>query len=162
MVIWDAISPIMTSLLCYHRYSSALSIPRGIFPLRTERKRTTILPYGRVMRHLEFIAWTKFYRSFLLCLMAMACQITTLMIVYSIVCSKKTSKLSVNGLCERISLVTGEFCAQWASSAEMFLFDDVIMKRRTITIELWDVLCEFITQTKFYLSFVLCLISFYI
>ena len=62
----------------------------------------------------------------------MACQITSLTIVYSIVCSKETLKLRANGLCEGISLVTGEFRAQWASSAEMFLFDGVTMKRTTI------------------------------
>ena len=39
--------------------------------------------------------------------------------------SKKTSKLSVNGLCEGNSPVTGEFPAQMASNAENFPFDDV-------------------------------------
>ena len=42
--------------------------------------------------------------------------------------SKKTSKLRVTGLCAGNSLRTGEFPAQMASNAEMFPFDDVIMK----------------------------------
>ena len=42
--------------------------------------------------------------------------------------SKKTSKLRVTGLCEGNSPVIGEFPAQKASNAEMFPFDDVIMK----------------------------------
>ena len=41
--------------------------------------------------------------------------------------SKKTSKLSVTGLCAENSPGTGEFSAQKASNAEMFSFDDVIM-----------------------------------
>ena len=41
--------------------------------------------------------------------------------------SKKTPKLHVAGLCEGNSHVTGEFPAQKACNAEMFLFDDVIM-----------------------------------
>ena len=60
----------------------------------------------------------------------MASQITSLMIVYSIVYSgrsKKTSKLRVTGLCAGNSPVTGEFLAQRASNAKMFPFDDVIM-----------------------------------
>ena len=40
--------------------------------------------------------------------------------------SKKTSKLRFIGLCEGISLVTGEFLAQRATHTEMFPFDDVI------------------------------------
>ena len=63
---------------------------------------------------------------------AMASQITSLTIVYSTVYSgaetNKTSKLRVSGLCERNSPVTGEVPAQRASNAEMFPFDDVIMK----------------------------------
>ena len=50
-----------------------------------------------------------------------ASQITSLMVVYSIVYSggsKKTSKLRVTGLCAGISLVTGEFPVQRASDAE--------------------------------------------
>ena len=43
--------------------------------------------------------------------------------------SKKTSKLCVTGLCEGNSPVTGEFPAQRASDAEIFLFDDVITQR---------------------------------
>ena len=68
---------------------------------------------------------------------AMASQITSLAIVYSIVYSrrrsKKTSKLRVNGFCEGNSLVTGEFPAQVNSphkgpvTRKMFPFDDVIM-----------------------------------
>ena len=49
---------------------------------------------------------------------AMASQITSLTIVYSRCRSKKTSKLRVTGLCEGNSLVTGEFPARRASSAE--------------------------------------------
>ena len=54
-----------------------------------------------------------------------ASQITGVSIVYSAVCSgadkKKTSKLRVTGLCAGNSPVTGEFPAQRASNAEMFL-----------------------------------------
>ena len=39
-----------------------------------------------------------------------------------------TSKLRVSGLCAGNSPVTGEFPAQRASDAEMFPFDDVIMR----------------------------------
>ena len=42
--------------------------------------------------------------------------------------SKKTSKLRVTGLCAGTSPATGEFSTQRASNAEMFPFDDVIMK----------------------------------
>ena len=53
---------------------------------------------------------------------AMASQITSLMIVYSTVYSKrrskKTSRLRVAGLCDGNSPVTGEFLAQRASKAE--------------------------------------------
>ena len=50
---------------------------------------------------------------------AMACQITRLTIVYSTRhWSKKTSKLSLTGLCDRNSPVTGEFPAQRASNTE--------------------------------------------
>ena len=53
---------------------------------------------------------------------AMASQITSLMIVYSAVYSRrrsqKTSKLPVTGLCAGNSPVTGEFPAQRASNAE--------------------------------------------
>ena len=53
---------------------------------------------------------------------AMASQITSLTIVYSTVYSrcksKTTSKLSVTGLCEGNSLVTGEFPAQRVSDTE--------------------------------------------
>ena len=62
---------------------------------------------------------------------AMASQITSLMIVYSIVYSgadkKKTSKLRVTGVCAGNSPMTGEFPAQRASNAEMFPSDDIIM-----------------------------------
>ena len=51
-----------------------------------------------------------------------ASQITSLTIVYSTVYSgagkKKTSKLSVTGLCAGNSPTTGEFPAQMASNAE--------------------------------------------
>ena len=47
--------------------------------------------------------------------------------------SKKTSKLCITGLCAGNSPLTGEFPAQMAGNAEMFLFDDVIMT-------LWGVL----------------------
>ena len=51
---------------------------------------------------------------------AIASQITGVSIVYSTVCSKKTSKLRVTGLCEGNSPVTGEFPAQRASNADFF------------------------------------------
>ena len=41
---------------------------------------------------------------------------------------KEISKLQVTGLCSRNSAVTGEFPAQLSSNAEMFPFDDVIMR----------------------------------
>ena len=41
---------------------------------------------------------------------------------------KKISKLRVTGLCEGNSPVTGEFPAQRVSNAQMFPFDDVIMR----------------------------------
>ena len=43
--------------------------------------------------------------------------------------SKKTPKLSVTGLRERNPLVTGGFPSQRASNAEMFPFDDVIVRK---------------------------------
>ena len=53
---------------------------------------------------------------------AIASQITSLTIVYSIVYSdveqKKTSKLHVTGICARNLPVTGEFPAQMASYSE--------------------------------------------
>ena len=52
---------------------------------------------------------------------AIASQITTLTIVYSIVHwgpDKKTPKLRVTGLCEGTSSVTDEFPAQMASDTE--------------------------------------------
>ena len=53
---------------------------------------------------------------------AMASQITSLLIVYSTVCSrrrsKKTSKLRVAGLCAGNSPVTGEFPPQMVCNAE--------------------------------------------
>ena len=58
-------------------------------------------------------------------------QITSLAIVYSIAYSgadKKKSKLRVTGLCAGNSPGTGEFPAQRSSHAEMFPFDDVIMR----------------------------------
>ena len=68
---------------------------------------------------------------------AVASQITSLTIVYSIVSrrrSKKTSKLRVTGLCEGNSPVIGEFPAQRASNAENFAFDDVIMFNHIINL----------------------------
>ena len=41
--------------------------------------------------------------------------------------SKKTSKIRVNGLCERNKQVTGEFPPQRFSNGKMFPFDDVIV-----------------------------------
>ena len=62
---------------------------------------------------------------------AMAPQITSLTIVYTTVYSDaETSKLNVTSLCAGKSPVTGEFAAQMASNAEMFLFDDVIMTQQ--------------------------------
>ena len=64
---------------------------------------------------------------------AMASQITSLTIVYSTAYSgadqRNTSKLRVNGLCAGNSPGTGEFPAQMSSNAEMFPFDDVIMRK---------------------------------
>ena len=65
---------------------------------------------------------------------AIASQITSLTIVYSIVFfrrrSKKTSKLRVTGLCEGNSPGTGEFPHKWPVTQKMFPFDDVIMTFR--------------------------------
>ena len=64
---------------------------------------------------------------------AMACQITSLRIVYSTVYSgsdqRKHQKLRVTGICAGNSPVTGEFPAQMASNAKNVPFDDVIMYR---------------------------------
>ena len=64
-------------------------------------------------------------------MVAMASQITSLMIVYSTVYSrrrsKKTSKLCVTGLCEGNSPVTGEFSNKGTVTRKMFPFDGVIM-----------------------------------
>ena len=63
-----------------------------------------------------------------------ASQITSLTSVYSSIYSdadqRKTSKLSVTGLCAGNSPGTGEFPAQMASNAKMFPFDDVIIMRQ--------------------------------
>ena len=62
---------------------------------------------------------------------AMASQITSLPILLPTRLfgrrSKKAFKLRVTGLCVGNSPVTGEYPAQRASNAEMFLFDDVII-----------------------------------
>ena len=62
---------------------------------------------------------------------AMAFQITSLTIVYSIVSSgvdqRKHQSSTVTGLCAGNSPMTGEFPAQMACNAEMFPFGDVIM-----------------------------------
>ena len=55
--------------------------------------------------------------------------------------SKKTSKLRVTGLCERKSLMTGQFPTQTASNAEKFPFDDVI--------RFWEFIS---TETKGYIN----------
>ena len=64
----------------------------------------------------------------------MACQITSLTIVYSTRLfgrtSKKTSKLRVTGLCAGNSPIIGEFPAQGPVTRKMFPFDDVIMMLR--------------------------------
>ena len=72
---------------------------------------------------------------------AMASQTTGVLIVYSTVCSKKTSKLRVTGLCEgnspmtgEFTAVTGEFPAQKPVTRNMFPFDDVIMKTGNIDV----------------------------
>ena len=63
---------------------------------------------------------------------AMASQITSLMIVYSIVYSrhrsKKASKLRVTGLCEGNSPVTMNSPHKGSVTRKMFPFDDVIMR----------------------------------
>ena len=46
--------------------------------------------------------------------------------------SMKTSSIRITGLCQGNSPVTGEIPAQRASNAEMFSFDDVIMRNRYI------------------------------
>ena len=65
---------------------------------------------------------------------AMASQITSLTIVYSIVYlstdQRKQSKLCVTGLCEGKSTETGELPAQRASDAENVSIDDVIMTNK--------------------------------
>ena len=65
---------------------------------------------------------------------AMVSQITGVSIVCWTVGSgadhRKHQELPVAGLCAGNSPVTGEFPAQKASNAEMFLFDDVIMMIR--------------------------------
>ena len=49
--------------------------------------------------------------------------------------SKKTSKLRVTGLCAGNSAETGEFPAQMVSNAEMFPFDDVIMRYENVHVK---------------------------
>ena len=79
-----------------------------------------------------------------------ASQSTSLTIVYSTVYSdahqrKHQSSASLAFVCVGISLASGEFPAQMASNAEMFPFDDVIMRNisglvtvgRCITIAIW-------------------------
>ena len=69
---------------------------------------------------------------------AMASQITGVSVVCSIVCSnkksKKTSKLSVTGLCEGNPPMTAGFLLQRASNAEnvSIISDDVIMRRNGV------------------------------
>ena len=62
---------------------------------------------------------------------AMASHITSVLILYSTVCSGADQtahqKRCVTGLCEGNSPVTCECPTQKASNAEMFLFDDIIM-----------------------------------
>ena len=61
---------------------------------------------------------------------ATASQITSVSIVFSNICSKKTSKLRVTDLCEGNSPVNGEFPAQRPVTRKMFPFGDVIMPRQ--------------------------------
>ena len=69
------------------------------------------------------------YSDVIMC--AMACQITSVLIVYSIICSgsdkKETSKLLITGLCEGNSPMSSEFPTQRAVTRKMFPFDDAIM-----------------------------------
>ena len=64
-----------------------------------------------------------------------ASQITSLMIVYSTVYSKKTSKLRVTGLCAGNSPGTGEFPHKGPVTRKMFPFDDVIMDAQRVLID---------------------------
>ena len=59
----------------------------------------------------------------------MASQITSVSIIYSIVCSgaDQTPELRVTGFCVGNSLVTGEFPAQRDSNTEIIFIDDVIV-----------------------------------
>ena len=70
--------------------------------------------------HLPFVLFTVHYGDVIMS--TMASQITGISVIYSTVCSgvgqKKSSKLSVTGLCEGNSPVTGEFPAQRDSNAE--------------------------------------------
>ena len=82
-----------------------------------------ILLLSTVLWALHKPEWWKMWTHYNDVIMSvMASQIASLTIVYSTVYSrcrsKKTSKLSVTGLCEGNSLVTGEFPAQSASNAE--------------------------------------------
>ena len=60
----------------------------------------------------------------------MASQITSLTVVYSIVYSKKTSKLRVTGLCARNSLGPVNSPHKGPVMRKMFLFDDIILCRQ--------------------------------
>ena len=57
----------------------------------------------------------------------MASQITGDSIVCSFICSKKTSKLRITGLCEENPPVTGGSPLKGPVMRKMFLFDDFIM-----------------------------------
>ena len=87
-------------------------------------------------------------------MIAMACEITGLRIVYSSVCSGayQRKQFRLTGLCAGNSQVTGEFPAQRAVMRKMFPFDDVIMKSATrSSICYWRVcLLAGITQSRNY------------
>ena len=85
--------------------------PVQLFVLRNDSNTLMI----NLLWHIQLLAW----HNNDVIMSEMASEITSLKIVYSSVCSradKKTSKLSITGLCEGISPVTGEFLAQRTSN----------------------------------------------
>ena len=86
-------------------------------------------PFQDVAIRSTQIIWSLHYNDVIMS--AMASQITSLTVVYSIVYlrrrSKKTPKLRVAGLCVGNSPLTGEFQHKGPVTRKMFPFDDVTM-----------------------------------
>ena len=93
---------------------------------------TVLMGYGNRcnLSYLQFIPVQNIYletRGSGVIMSAMASQITSVSIVCSTVCSKKTSKLRFTDLCEGNTPITGGFPHKGPVKPQMFPFDDVIM-----------------------------------